>query len=178
MALLRRPMTIVGALCGVMLVGSCLAVLATRARAFSIPAISCDQIINAVASPRLDGYRPVLGLVSVPPAYMAQRAVPVTGSGRWTYWHKAGVAVHSGSFTVTVAVPRPWRSRVAITWGNQLGEVLRFSGCAGGAFTHQHAWNGYAGGFYLRRPAACVPLMFSDGRRSATLRFGIGERCP
>ena len=38
-------------------------------------------------------------------------------------------------------------------------------------------WNPYAGGFYLRSHAACVPLTFTVGRRSATVRFGVGKRC-
>ena len=35
----------------------------------------------------------------------------------------------------------------------------------------------YAGGFFLRSPSVCVPLIFRVGARSATVRFGIGRRC-
>jgi hypothetical protein len=35
----------------------------------------------------------------------------------------------------------------------------------------------YAGGFQLRVRAACVPLVFRVGRRSATARFGLGRAC-
>ena len=34
----------------------------------------------------------------------------------------------------------------------------------------------YAGGFYLRSPSACLPLVFRVGRRSETVRFGIGQQ--
>ena len=38
-------------------------------------------------------------------------------------------------------------------------------------------WNAYAGGFYLRTPSACVPLVFRVGKRSATVWFGLGQAC-
>jgi hypothetical protein len=38
-------------------------------------------------------------------------------------------------------------------------------------------WDGYAGGFYLRSAAACVPLVFRIGDRSTTVLFSVGRRC-
>ena len=35
----------------------------------------------------------------------------------------------------------------------------------------------YSGGFFLRSRAACVPLVFRVGSRSAVVRFGVGRRC-
>ena len=142
----------------------------------SIPSVACGDIIGQ-AGPHDHGYRVVLGVMSVPPAYMTQGAVHVDGLGRWTYWHKAGIAVRSGGFTVTVTVPRVWRDRAAITWGNsqRIVSSLQFSGCETASVTK--GWNGYAGGFYLRAPSACVPLVFSVGHRRATVRFGIGRTC-
>jgi len=109
----------------------------------------------------------------VPPAY-AREVVHVAGR-RWPYWRKSGLAIRAGAPTVTVTVPRAWRSRVAITWGNRRGPVssLSLAGCAGPA-TEGHA---YAGGFYLRARTACVPLVFQVGARRATARFGLGRRC-
>ncbi len=86
------------------------------------------------------------------------------------------MGVRLGKFTVTVTVPKAWRSRAGINWGSgAIVSSLRFSGCAGAPLVF--AWNAYVGGFYLHGPAACVPLVFSSAGRSATLRFGIGKRC-
>mgnify|MGYP001047277723 CR=1 FL=1 len=38
-------------------------------------------------------------------------------------------------------------------------------------------WNAYAGGFLLRARRECVPLTFTVGRRSQTVRFGLGGSC-
>jgi hypothetical protein len=35
----------------------------------------------------------------------------------------------------------------------------------------------YAGGFVLRVRAACLPLEFRVGERSAVVRFGLGRKC-
>jgi hypothetical protein len=154
------------------------AAIGATASESSLPApfaVACGDIADPGPVPGKDGYRLVLGVVAVPPVYQAQGAVHVNGYGRWTYWHKSGVGVRAGKFAVTVTVPSAWRSRVAISWGNSHNIVtsLGFSGCGPGP-----AWNGYAGGFYLRTPSACVSLVFSAGHRSTTIRFGIGRRCP
>jgi hypothetical protein len=114
--------------------------------------------------------------MSVPPKDVSDRTVRVGGA--WPYWEKAGMFVRQGNFTVTVSVPTAWRSRAAITWGNsqRIVSALQFRGCETGGSTPY--WNGYAGGFYLRASAACVPLMFNNGRQTTTVRFGIGTHCP
>lgn len=120
------------------------------------------------------GYRVVLGVVSVPPAYRPQ-VVP-TDRQPWTYWSKAGLVIRGGSPTVSVTVPKAWRNQAAITWGNNTGIVtaLRIAPCPA---SKQAPWNAYAGGFYLRARSACVPLIFRVGQRSATVRFGLGRPC-
>jgi hypothetical protein len=134
--------------------------------------VPCAEIIDSTRFPYA-AYRTLLGSVSVPPAYLPQ--VVARGDLPWAYWRKAGLVVRAGSASVTVSVPRAWRSRAAITWGNRTGIVksLRLAGCPG-ARSIGHA---YAGGFFLRSRSACVPLTFRVGRRSATVRFGIGRRC-
>jgi hypothetical protein len=99
-----------------------------------------------------------------------------TGQKPWAYWHKQGLVIRATGEPVTVTVPKTWRTRVAITWGNRPGIVssLRIAGCRASA----NVGNAYAGGFYLRSPSACVPLTFTVGKRSATVRFGVGKRCP
>jgi hypothetical protein len=139
-----------------------------------VPTVACDEAIGHEKSGRLDGYRIVLGVVSVPPPYLTQ-VVP-TGSQPWRYWRKAGLGIRAGSRpAVMVSVPKAWRKRVAITWGST-GTVgaLRIGRCP----PPRTAWYGYAGGFYIRFPSACVPLIFRVGQRTGTVRFGLGRPCP
>ena len=88
---------------------------------------------------------------------------------------KAGLLIRGDSPPVSVTVPKAWRTRAAITWGNS-GTVsaLRIASCP--RFGDE-AWNVYAGGFLLRSRSACVPLTFRVGNRSATVRFGLGRAC-
>ena len=140
-----------------------------------IPTVPCDEIILRT-SRQAGGYRVVLGVVSVPPAYLEQ--VVDTHSRPWRYWRKAGLVIRSDIRTpVDVRVPPAWRTRAAITWGYpQIGVVpeLRIAPCASWG---PKKWNAYSGGFHLRSPSACVPLLFRVGHRTATVRFGVGRRC-
>jgi hypothetical protein len=135
--------------------------------------VPCDEIILRVRSGRGGGYRVVLGVVSVPPAFLEQ--IVSSGNRQWPFWRKAGLVVRAGAPPVTVSVPRAWRTRAAITWGNSTGivKVVRLASCPGA----RNAWNAYAGGFYLRSRSACVPLRFTVAGRSAIIRFGLGRRC-
>jgi hypothetical protein len=115
----------------------------------------------------------VLGVVAVPPRYIPQT---VKVGGRWPYWSKAGLVVRADSPHVVVSVPRPWRERVAISWGNsRIAPALVFGSCPPSSGLGD--WNAYAGGFYLRSRAACLPLTFRVGSGTATVRFGVGKRC-
>jgi len=181
----RLPMT--GVMAGLLAV-SCTAV-ALAAGASSAPvqlSVSCNDIAGLTHYPRENAYRIVLGVIAVPPAYVTSETSRLTERdlGPWRYWEKAGIAVRPGKFTVTVTVPKAWRSRVGITWGNSHYVVsrLRFSGCATapwvpywGAKTPH--WTAYAGGFFLRVPSECVPLIFDDGRQAKVIRFGVGTKC-
>lgn len=122
-----------------LLVACCLALAASPTSASSAsravgPLVPCGNIVGQASGPRDAGYRPALGVLSVPPASMLRTAAPVSGFGRWTYWFKVGMVIHSGRFTVSVSVPKEWRSRVAITWGGSgVVSVLRFRGCGDSA---------------------------------------------
>jgi hypothetical protein len=138
-----------------------------------IRTVPCAEVIDHPRFPyRSGGYRLVLGAFSVPPAYLRQ---VVHVGGKWPYWLKAGLVIRAGVPAVTVTVPRAWRSRAAIMWGNagSPASSLRFASCAGRA----REGRAYAGGFFLRARSACVPLVFRVGARKATVRFGIGCRC-
>jgi hypothetical protein len=147
-----------------------------QSRARTVP---CNEIIGLTKWPYLGSrdpryrYRSVLGVVSVPPAYISQ--VVHLRDGAWPYWSKAGLVVRAGRGPVTVSVPLAWRARAAITWGGNTGIVssLRISRCG----SNPTRGNAYAGGFYLRSRSACLPLIFRAGGHSATVRFGLGRRC-
>ena len=149
--------------------------LASGAATAALPprTVRCDEVILRVGSGRAGGYRVVLGVVSVPPALLPQ--VVASGGRTWPYLRKAGLVIRGGSPPVSVTVPRAWRNRVAITWGNETGVVsaIRIAACP----AVRKPWNAYAGGFYLRSRSACVPLTFRVGKRAETVRFGLGRRC-
>jgi hypothetical protein len=139
----------------------------------AVRTVPCDQVIDHPRFPyRADGYRLVLGAFSVPPAYLGQ---VVHVGGNWPYWRKTGLVIRADAPAATVAVPRAWRRRATIIWGNAAtpASSLRFASCAGRASKGR----AYAGGFYLRARSACVPLVFRVGDRTARVRFGVGRRC-
>jgi hypothetical protein len=141
--------------------------------------VPCSEIIKTTRFPYLGNSRPryqsrlVLGAVSVPPAYLQTNPTQETP---WRYFAKHGIVVKSGT-SVTITVPPAWRNRVGITWGNNVHRVfhtIRIAACS--AIPKQGF--AYAGGFYLRSPSACAPLVLTVGGRRQTVSFGIGRRCP
>jgi hypothetical protein len=130
--------------------------------------VGCDQVIQQAGQP---GGRLVLGVLAVPPAHLEHGAP--TATVPWAYFAKYGIAIRAGSPAVLITVPVTWRQRAGIGWGNNTGVVssLRLLSCPRQA----GAWNAYAGGFYLRSPSGCVPLVFQIGRQTATLSFAIGS---
>jgi hypothetical protein len=140
-----------------------------------VPTVRCNEIGLYSKTGDDAGYRTVLGAVSAPPRYIPG-SVHVPSPDGFPYWSKAGIWVHaSDTVVVTVSLPKAWRNRARIVWGapGTAATAVRFEPCRSlGA-----AWDGYAGGFLLRRTSACVPLVFAAGTRRATLRFGIGRHC-
>lgn len=143
--------------------------------------IPCEEIIESTRFPDVGSSKPgyrlrtVLGAVSVPPAYVEQ--VFETRSRPWTYFSKHGLVARADGRPVTITVPRAWRTRAGIVWGNaghRVFHTIRLAGCG----SEPARGNAYAGGFFLRRPSACVPLVFRVGSVSRTVWFGLGERCP
>ena len=154
----------------------CLIAGASSARAFAeaVPTVNCRSIVTPSGVFDFRPNRVVLGVFDVPPAFI-QQTVEV-GTGTWPYWSKAGLVVRAESPQVSVSVPPAWRTRVAIGWGNvDASSALRIASCPSSSGLGD--WNVYAGGFLLRARAACVPLVFRVGHRTATVRFGIGKRC-
>ncbi|HSC49975.1 MAG TPA: hypothetical protein VLD16_06900, partial [Gaiellaceae bacterium] len=93
-------------------VGAVAAATARSVLASGRPSVPCSEIIERTSWPFLGSgdyrYRPVLGAVSVPPAYIPQ--VVQLGDGAWPYWEKAGLVVRAGRGPVTVSVPPAWRA--------------------------------------------------------------------
>ena len=151
--------------------------------------VPCGDIIGSTKFPYFgnsraeDRYRRVLGVVAVPPAYMRQ-VVP-TRETPWAYWRKQGLVIRATEESVTVTVPKIWRKRAAITWGNSGGPVssLRIEGCGASS---ADVGNAYAGGFLLRSPSACFGSRAVGAAtnavvappRCAALRFRNGESLP
>jgi hypothetical protein len=141
--------------------------------------VGCDEVIDTVRFPALGSAeypsQQVLGSVSAPARHVPQSSG--TGERPWTYFSKWGLVVRAGrGADVSVTVPPAWRDRVAISWGNNQHRVfhtLRLPRCDGDA-GHGSA---YAGGFFLRKPADCVPLRFRVGTRTRLVWFGIVRRC-
>jgi len=168
----------------VCLAGCCAALaLTVAASATDNPqrTIPCSEIIGVTKFPYLGSsqvrrrYRLVLDAVSVPPAFLEQSEP--TGEKPWTHWAKSGMVVRAGGPGVTISVPPSWRKRVGITWGSGGHGVMssiRIAGC--GSDTRKG--NAYAGGFFLSRSAACVPLVFRTDGQSKKVWFGVGRRCP
>jgi hypothetical protein len=167
----------------VAIVGLALAAVAaasSRSPMQSAPrSVPCSDIIEHTEWPYAGShdshyrYRPVLRVVSAPPAYISQ--VVHLRDGAWPYLEKAGLVVRAGRGPVTVSVPPAWRKRAAITWGSNTGIVnsLRIVRCG----SDPSRGNAYTGGFYLRSRTACLPLIFAAGGHRTTVRFGLGRRC-
>jgi hypothetical protein len=150
-------------------------VAAARSAPAAPATASCDQISLRVGSGTEDGYRVVLGKVSIPDERHTSQATFRRPGKPWPYFRRVGLIVRGGASPVTVTVPAGWRRRVAISWGNTAAvSSLRIASCGASA---SKPWNAYAGGFYLSSSADCVPLDFRVGGRSTTVRFGIGGAC-
>jgi hypothetical protein len=136
--------------------------------------VTCDQIVTPGEPVSWRPKRVVLGVVALPPAYIRQTTP--SGDPSWPYWSKAGIVVRADSPPVTVSLPTTWRRRAAIGWGNvDAASLLHFTTCPDSSSLG--GWNPFTGGFQLRARAACVPLTFRVGDRTATVRFGVGKRC-
>jgi hypothetical protein len=175
-------------LCAVVLLASCTGssgrrpagpiTSASAATSAGADASACSYPASGVSgfatSPGLTaGSRLVLGRISVFTGY-SQAPVRVTGSGPWRYWQKRGILIRAGTGPLTVSVPSSWRQRAAITYGTYgIVSSLVLTTCR----QPSGVWDGFAGGIYLRAAVSCVPLVFSIGNQSITIRFSMAGRC-
>jgi hypothetical protein len=167
------PRAVLAALTAMVVLAASISAGAAQPAAVTI--VGCGDVIGQQHTGSVDGTRVVLGLVAVAPPRIQRGAR--SGLSSWKYFSKWGMAIRAG-VSATVSVPPEWRSRVAITWGSltPIVSTLRFASCASLGGT-KRPWNSYPGGFYTDTPTACVPLTITVGRRSKTIRFGIGRSC-
>jgi hypothetical protein len=155
----------------------CVAAQGTFASATERPqrTIPCGEFVKITPFPYPgNSRRLVLETVSVPGAYLP-RTYP-TLETPWRYFAKQGIVVKSGA-SVAITVPPAWRKRVAISWGNNVHRVfhtIRIADCS----RIPRRGYAYAGGFFLQRPSACLPLVLAVGGRRQMVWFGIGRHCP
>jgi hypothetical protein len=146
-----------------------------RTRPAAEPTIGCDRIVLRARSGAVDGFRVLLGAVSVPGSRHLDHGSTTTRDPHWRYHRNAGIAIRAGTSMVSVSVPEGWRDRVAISWGDSpVASSLHFAPCGGAP---ARAWNSYSGGFHLRAKGDCVPLLVTVGGMSTTIRVGVGRSC-
>jgi hypothetical protein len=157
------------------LLGALVAGANARTRPSAEPTVGCDRIVLHARSGAVDGFRVLLGAVSVPGARHLDHGSTMTHDPHWRYYRNAGIAIRAGTSLVSVSVPEGWRDRLAISWGNSRAtSTLRFAPCGG---SPAGVWNSYSGGFHLRTKGDCVPLLVTVGGRSTTVRVGVGRAC-
>lgn len=137
------------------------------------PTVRCSAVI--LRPQTLDGtHRVVLRHV----AFWRRRAFQIAAvGGSLPFWSRTLLFIRSSRTSVTIGVPRAWRTRAALAWGGSgVVSTVRFAGCPIPAKLSPDRWNGYVGGFYVREPA-CVPLRVAVGTRGTTIHLGIGRAC-
>jgi hypothetical protein len=137
--------------------------------------VDCDQIVLRGRSGAEDGFRILLGAVSVPGSRQLAHDSTARPDRHWRYFRSAGIAIRAGTVAVSVSVPEGWRDRVAVSWGDSpASSALRFAPCGR---SPAGAWNSYSGGFHLHARGDCVPLLVTVGGMSTTVRIGVGHAC-
>ena len=135
------------------------------------PVVSCDERTGGAQFP---GARVLLGVISVPTEFRPEAASP-TGESAWKFAAEIDLDVRADRPPVVISVPESWRKRAAISVGKTTNvPSLEISSCPNYGLPR----NAFTGAVSLETRTACVPLIFKVGPETATVRFGIGERCP
>ncbi len=137
----------------------------------------CTDPIDVLRRPPA-GMQTVLGVVAV----VTHRTLQALPSGEPDRAHrlyaKTGLLVRADR-PFELVIPRPWRSRASVMWGNsgpqRMTGHLQIRGCP--PAPGHGAWLVYPGGYYVPEPA-CVPLVVKTGQESRTVHVPVGVRCP
>lgn len=134
-------------------------------------AVGCGEMTTE----RVRGARVLLDSVVLPkPVELERPARPDSGRADLPYFRSARIAIRAGEPDVSIAIPHGWRHRVALSWGRVAGaSSLTFDRCSG----TRSGWSVYAGGFHLRTPGDCVPVVVRVGGTVTTVRLGVGRAC-
>jgi hypothetical protein len=149
--------------------------VAALAASSGATAVAPDASVRCADSShgRVEGARVLLDAVVLPRS--SELALPARAGreGRFRWFRPARIAIRSGEPDVAVSVPPGWRHLVAVAWGQSgASDAVRFDRCAA-----QRGWIVFDGGFHLREPAACVPLVVRVGGTVTTVRLGLGRAC-
>jgi hypothetical protein len=119
----------------------------------------------------------VSGVVAVDTDHTLQAAPSGESDPRRALFAKTALVVRFGK-PFEVVVPRAWRSRAAVDWGNdgprQITDHLQVRGCT--PVGAHGKWLVYPGGFYVAE-RACVPLVVKTPTSSRTVHVSVGTRC-
>jgi hypothetical protein len=168
---LRLPLVVIA----ITLLGASGAGAGARTPSSSVRTVACDQIVLRSRSGAEDGFRVLLGAVSVPGSRSLAHGPTAIRDPHWRYYRAAGIAIRAGTVAVSVSVPEGWRDRVAVSWGGRpASSSLRFARCGR---SPAGVWNSYSGGFHLHARGDCVPLLVTVGGMSTMVRVGVGRAC-
>jgi hypothetical protein len=154
----------------VIIVASAVAVAAAAPAAAETPRAGCAEANGPVNLAR-HAIGPLAAIGGV--AYWADPAALETQHVGGQYSMKAPPTVRRGR-TVTIAIARQDRAIADIAAGGKRGDAIRFTAC------RHRKWSGWAGGFWLKRPA-CLHLTARErGKRRVyrtVISFGMGDSC-
>jgi hypothetical protein len=175
MTLLRIAVAVTGALLA-------MSVVATNVEADAVRTISCASAVD-VPERVAPGASEVLVFDRVAVPRGGGTLAPNAGRpDRLKYWMKTGLLVRRhgtplgpapGAIKpVEITVPREWRDRAAIGWGDSgVASTVRIGGCRSTT-----RWLVFTGGYFVSSPA-CVPLIVRIGDRSRRIRVAVGRPC-
>jgi len=144
----------------------------------SVRVLRCHEFIGT--GPPVSGMRVILGVVALPASPWTRRALGAARSGlrdpSARLFAKQGLVIRAGA-RFRLIVPRGWRDRLTIGWGNagegHWGSTIAVDACSG---PRGAKWLAYAGGYFVRDPI-CAPLVVAaDGQRQR-VQIGIGRAC-
>jgi hypothetical protein len=136
--------------------------------------VSCATTVFHSSFPPREStpHRIILGTATIPKSL--PRAQLIRGRRYWHYSIKFAIWLRDGGPPAIIAVAKPWRQRVAMTWGDSRNaSSIRFTSCPA---TTAGA-SGWSGVLNLTTRTACVPLIVHVQSNSRRLLLPIGRRC-
>jgi hypothetical protein len=148
--------------------------------------VSTLDCVSAVDTPEPDvpttADAVVFGRVAIARDLARSTLAPYTGRGTFKRWVKAGLLVrrHGSPLgadpgtlqPIVITVPRAWRSRAALAWGNTgLSSAIRITPCRSTT-----PWLVFTGGYYVNSPT-CFPLNISTNGKTRQILVSAARSC-